>query len=732
MPYYLSSKYGYISAYEVPTVSLASVALTGTSVASLLYPLAHLDLYMTVNVHWEGGGVTTDMRDSINALQDAYTWVKYSHFINPALYTSGSYSDAAVDAYIDSIVRVSGTKQMHIHPYNHLVTAAGVTPRTAPTYTSQVGPSALNGYDVFLPAYTKAELMAIFDYAANIFVTRGWTRPTAFLSGGWWVDAKALSALVAVGFTKDSSRVPPSIIDVAFAGYYITTPIGIDYKGETTERQNYVINTEEGDIFEVPSQTAVVEYESVAAQIAYYQTLASRKEGNPGTPYGISFGIHLDTPSGHVGLQQVFDAIVPDAKARGITLVPKTVLERNELATATDVTATATTGTSALSTTTPLVLTPIAAPPDAGNTAGLWVRTGPFWQDAARTVVANDGDPFEVWDDYFGVEHLTWASGPKPTVRSGGGADFPSGCFMSASIAGTGGAWSVYMNVYQGSAGDGNIAFCDGTGETNEFYQVCSSGTDSLFGVGFGIGGDYDIVTDSVGLKVRGIVQTAGSSVGFANATEVTKVTGAFGVGSVRFGCSNGGFTFAGYFMAMEFRTVADDSTARTTQRTFMATALGDIMADKTTAGSQFVLTAVLTGATVHLTVGGTEVSTVGTGYSAQPWGTVAFSPSNTAVQQADIVFGTSATSWGTVNGVRIKNGSTIIYEDTFTGVPVASGNSIKFPAGALTIQETLCRSTRGKGCRFLWMWRSRPPPAASPWTSLRAQSCGSKCQASR
>jgi hypothetical protein len=109
----------------------------------------------------------------------------------------------------------------------------------------------------------------------------------------------------------------------------------------------------------------------------------------------------------------------------------------------------------------------------------------------------------------------------------------------------------------------------------------------------------------------------------------------------------------------------------------------------KTTAGSQFVLNNSLAGATVHLTVSGTEVSTVGTGYSAQPWGVVAFSPANTALQQADITFGTSASAWGTVNGLLIKNGATIIYTGSFTGVVVAPGNTVKFYAGSLSVQET-------------------------------------------
>lgn len=114
-------------------------------------------------------------------------------------------------------------------------------------------------------------------------------------------------------------------------------------------------------------------------------------------------------------------------------------------------------------------------------------------------------------------------------------------------------------------------------------------------------------------------------------------------------------------------------------------------MADKPASGGNAVLTAVLTGATVHLMtggVGGTEVPG-GLGYSSQNFGTV--TPSGgTAANLADIVFGTSTGSWGTVNAVLIKKTGVIIWQKAFTGTPIAAGNSVKFAAGALSVNESL------------------------------------------
>lgn len=112
-------------------------------------------------------------------------------------------------------------------------------------------------------------------------------------------------------------------------------------------------------------------------------------------------------------------------------------------------------------------------------------------------------------------------------------------------------------------------------------------------------------------------------------------------------------------------------------------------MANKTTAGANATLTAMLTGGTVHLYVAGSEVAG-GLGYSAQAFGTV--TPSGgSAANLADIVFGNSTGSWGTVDEVVVKTSGAVIYmRKTFTGVPVAASNQVKFATGALVITETL------------------------------------------
>lgn len=95
-----------------------------------------------------------------------------------------------------------------------------------------------------------------------------------------------------------------------------------------------------------------------------------------------------------------------------------------------------------------------------------------------------------------------------------------------------------------------------------------------------------------------------------------------------------------------------------------------------------------LTGATVHLYVSGSEVAG-GLGYSSQPFGTV--SPSGgVASNAADINFGTSTGSWGSVDEIVVKtSGGVILVRKTISSTPVASGNTVKINTGDLDIQVT-------------------------------------------
>lgn len=111
-------------------------------------------------------------------------------------------------------------------------------------------------------------------------------------------------------------------------------------------------------------------------------------------------------------------------------------------------------------------------------------------------------------------------------------------------------------------------------------------------------------------------------------------------------------------------------------------------MADKPDSGAVVTLNNNLAGATVHLMVSGVEVGG-GVGYSSQPWGSIVI-VADTASNQAILTFGTSISSWGSVNSVQIRKGGIVVYSKSITPIPVAPSRIVEFPIGFLTVQETL------------------------------------------
>lgn len=111
-------------------------------------------------------------------------------------------------------------------------------------------------------------------------------------------------------------------------------------------------------------------------------------------------------------------------------------------------------------------------------------------------------------------------------------------------------------------------------------------------------------------------------------------------------------------------------------------------MADKTTAGANATLSAMLASATVHLYISGVEIGG-GLGYSSQPFGTVT-PASGVAANAADIVFGNSTASWGTPTTLVVKTSGGVIYmQKTLTMGAIAAAYNVKIVAGALTLTET-------------------------------------------
>ena len=125
---------------------------------------------------------------------------------NPRVWTTSQVSAARADAML------AWTKEraakgdevaLHLHMWTDFVRAAGVTPRTSPSWAGRS-----DGYDVPMTAFNEAEVRILLDYSILRMLDHGLPRPVTFRAGGQFADATTVRVVSGAGFVADCSGVP--------------------------------------------------------------------------------------------------------------------------------------------------------------------------------------------------------------------------------------------------------------------------------------------------------------------------------------------------------------------------------------------------------------------------------------------------------------------------------------------------------------------------------------------
>jgi hypothetical protein len=124
---------------------------------------------------------------------------------NPRAWTTGQVSTERQDAMLawTKARQAKGDEiGLHLHMWTDYVRAAGLVPRTAPSWAGRG-----DGYDVPITAYPENEQQAMIGYGVKLMVQHGLPTPTSFRAGGDFADAATLRAVAAGGFTVDCTAV---------------------------------------------------------------------------------------------------------------------------------------------------------------------------------------------------------------------------------------------------------------------------------------------------------------------------------------------------------------------------------------------------------------------------------------------------------------------------------------------------------------------------------------------
>jgi hypothetical protein len=163
-------------------------------------------VYVVWTLDFEGDAATNETLDNTYAINRTY-FVPLTLLWNPRVWTTTQVSRERAEVMRQWTMNVMSAGQgeigLHLHAWTDFVRAAGVSPRTSPSWAARG-----DGYDVPLTAFDEAETKQLLDYALKLMADNGMPRPTSFRGGGLFANAANLRAVAAAGFTADTSATP--------------------------------------------------------------------------------------------------------------------------------------------------------------------------------------------------------------------------------------------------------------------------------------------------------------------------------------------------------------------------------------------------------------------------------------------------------------------------------------------------------------------------------------------
>lgn len=184
------------------------LAANGTTTAFARIPFHRsAPYYVVVTTDWD----FADPGDGANQYQfrlhQDHPELRMTHFVGPYTFTDPALSAARrqdlVRWVLDQKNSYGDEIGLHIHPYCHFVTAAGVTCITDQSTVYPAGDTT--GYTIKLAAYGRADFATLLEHAKTIFQQNGLPIPRTFRAGGWTANLDTIAALADTGFIADTS-----------------------------------------------------------------------------------------------------------------------------------------------------------------------------------------------------------------------------------------------------------------------------------------------------------------------------------------------------------------------------------------------------------------------------------------------------------------------------------------------------------------------------------------------
>lgn len=281
---------------------------------------------IVVSVDWEGRDLNPQNLQAMKDFRQDFPEIPLQHFLNAAYYTKPQADAVNITKTVKSVLLPKDEHALHIHAWRSLVEASGVKFRTSPSMiTGEVDLTKCTidcGQDVVLTGYTNAELRKIIAHSLKILKREKFNRPRSFRAGGWQADDNVLSALIAEGFTLDSSATDAEFLKPSWGRYNLYGFVKNLWKDTTPTSQPYIYTTSSGrKILELPNNSCLSDYMSGSAMLEVFQSNAQILQNNPQKDVYLSIGFHQETAARYLPrLREAIKLIRDDANKKRIPI----------------------------------------------------------------------------------------------------------------------------------------------------------------------------------------------------------------------------------------------------------------------------------------------------------------------------------------------------------------------------------------------------------------------------
>lgn len=187
---------------------LAATLLALAGCSEEARPTAHGHLVVAVTLDWEGidlGAESVRALDQLRARHD----IPLTHFVSAAYFTHGGPAAERAKT-MRAAIHAGDELAMHLHGWQSLVRASGVTPKLAPSFLTGTDElveieNGEAGIDTDLDTYEVVDLRAMLRTSRQLLEQTGLEVSTSFRAGGYLGTPKVLRAAADEGFTTDSS-----------------------------------------------------------------------------------------------------------------------------------------------------------------------------------------------------------------------------------------------------------------------------------------------------------------------------------------------------------------------------------------------------------------------------------------------------------------------------------------------------------------------------------------------